>query len=470
MEYIRRYPRREEAPGMNHRNHRGLRVLIIVQNLPVPLDRRVWLECQALTAQGYAVSVICPKGPGDPPFEELDGVAIHKYAPAPEAKGLMGFVVEFVYSWVRTALLSLRVRRERGFDVIQACNPPDTYWLLALLWRPFGVRFVFDHHDLNPELFISRFGAPSTLGARVQFRTLLWLERRTYRAADRSISTNGSYKHVAVTRGGLAPESVTIVRSGPDTRAMRPIYPADAARAGADHLLVYLGIMGPQDGVDQALLVIDELVHRRGREGVHAVLMGFGDCLEDLRALCTRLGLDEHVRFPGRVGPDTIAEYLSAADVGLCPDLKTPLNDLSTMNKTMEYMAYALPSVSFDLKETRVSGGDSALYVSSGDIVAFADAVEALLDDPQRRAVLGRAARERVSTELDWQAQAQAYVGVFDDLFGIGPNEKHWPLVARPAEAYARPGVRYVDLDNEAEFESFLAARGASSRDLGIDG
>jgi glycosyltransferase involved in cell wall biosynthesis len=308
----------------------GLRVLIIVQNLPVPLDRRVWLECQALTAQGYSVSVICPKGPGDPRYQELDGVAIYKYRPAPEAKGLGGFVFEFVYSWLRTAWLSVRVHRQRGFDVIQACNPPDTYWLLAWLWRARGVRFIFDHHDLNPELFLSRFGAPKGLGARIQYRALLWLERMTYRVADRAIATNGSYRRIAVTRGKIAPELVTIVRSGPDTSVMRPIYPPEGARAGATHLLVYLGIMGPQDGVDQALLVIDELVHRRGRDGVHAVMMGFGDCLDDLRALSTQLGLDDHVRFTGRVGPKAIAEYLSAADVGMCPDLKTPLNDLST--------------------------------------------------------------------------------------------------------------------------------------------
>jgi glycosyltransferase involved in cell wall biosynthesis len=447
---------------MGQNKHRGYRVLIIVQNLPVPLDRRVWLECQALTAQGYAVSVICPKGPGDPSFRVLDGVAIYQYKPAPEAKGLLGFVVEFAYSWMRTAALSVRVRRQRGFDVIQACNPPDTYWFLALLWRARRVRFVFDHHDLNPELFISRFGQPHTLAARIQYRGLLWLERKTYQVADRAIATNGSYKHIAVARGKLAPELVTVVRSGPDTRAMRPIYPPSGVREGAEFLLAYLGIMGPQDGVDQVLEVVDELVHRRGRTGVKAVLMGFGDCLEELRDQSRELGLESHVMFTGRVGPAKIAEYLSAADLGVCPDLKTPLNDLSTMNKTMEYMAYALPSVAFDLTETRVSGGDTAVYVPSGDIKAFADAVEALLDDPARRVALGRAARQRVSTELDWQAQAQAYVGVYDELFQITPDEGRrgrWPAVSRPAADYLREGERYVDLEDADAFDAFIAQR-----------
>jgi glycosyltransferase involved in cell wall biosynthesis len=440
------------------------RVLIIVQNLPVPLDRRVWLECQALRAQGYGVSVICPKGPGDPSYERIDGVHVYKYAPAPEAKGLLGFALEFAYSWLRTALLSLRVRRRHGFDVIQACNPPDTYWLLALLWRVRGVRFVFDHHDLNPELFISRFGRPTGLAGRLQLGGLVLLERSTYRVADRVISTNGSYKAVAQRRGGVPADRVTIVRSGPDTSVMRPVYPDPALRAGADHLLVYLGIMGPQDGVENILAVMDMLVRERGRTGVRAVLMGFGDCLEDLKRECTERGLDDHVMFTGRVGPDVIAPYLSSADLGLGPDLNTPLNNVSTMNKTMEYMAYGVPSVSFDLVETRVSAGDTGVFVPSGDISAFADAVESLLDDPERRVELGLAARRRVVAELDWKPQAEAYVGVYDDLLDRAPDASRleaWPYAARAQKDQASAASTYVDLDDEAELRRFLRERTA---------
>ncbi|HEU4807637.1 MAG TPA: glycosyltransferase family 4 protein [Homoserinimonas sp.] len=436
------------------------RVLIIVQNLPVPLDRRVWLECQALTAQGYRVSVICPKGPGDPAFQVIDDVAIYKYHPAPDAKGLAGFALEFSYSWLRTAMLSLRVRRQRGFDVIQACNPPDTYWLLARLWRMRGVKFIFDHHDLNPELFLSRFGEPTSVGQRAQYRGLLWLERMTFRSANRVISTNGSYKRIAQVRGGHQPHTVTVVRSGPDTTVMRPLYPDPGIRAGAEHLLVYLGIMGPQDGVEMMLDLVDELVHRRGRRGLRAVLMGFGDCLEELKARSHELRLDDHVLFTGRVGPDTIAQYLSAADVGIGPDQKTPLNDVSTMNKTMEYMAYALPSVSFDLEETRVSAGDTGILVRPGDLDAFATAVESLLDDPRQRIRLGRAARRRVASELDWQPQAQAYVGVFDELMGNEPDASRlarWPFAARSITD--GPAGAYVDLTDETEFERFIATR-----------
>lgn len=438
----------------------GPHILIIVQNLPVPLDRRVWLECQALVTRGYRVSVICPKGPGDPAFERLDGVDIYKYAPAPEAEGLLGFAWEFAYSWLRTALLSLKVRARGRFDVIQACNPPDTYWLLALLWRIAGVKFVYDHHDLNPELFRSRFGEPEGALKKIEYRVLLWLERRSFRTADHVISTNESYKKKAIERGGRMPEEVTVVRSGPDTEQMRPIYPDNPRRIDTVNL-VYVGIMGPQDGVDQVLHVMDELVHRRGRRGVTATLLGFGDCLAALKAETLELRLHDHVTFTGRVDRVQMAEYLSRGDIGVCPDLKTPLNDVSTMNKTMEYMAYALPAVAFDLEETVVSGADTVLYAPSGDIVAFADQIERLIDDRDLRTRMARAARERVAAVLDWRPQAEAYVGVYDALTG-----HH---VAGPAVpvATAVPGIdavgrRYVDLGDAAEFDRYLIGRGAS--------
>jgi glycosyltransferase involved in cell wall biosynthesis len=435
--------------------------LIIVQNLPVPLDRRVWLECQALVANGYEVSVICPQGSGDPSRQLIEGVHIYKYRPAPEARGLAGFAWEFLYCWLQTAWLSLTVWRRRRFDIIQACNPPDTYWLLARLWRPWGVKFVFDQHDLNPELFRSRFGEPKDLLRRLELRGLTWLERITYRTADRVISTNKSYKAIAVERGRLNPSEVTVVRSGPDTRAMRPIYPAIPGPKKKAFSLVYLGIMGPQDNVDLVLDVMERLVHKRGRNDVQATLLGFGDCLEDLRRRCTELDLDEYVTFTGRADRSMIADHLSVADVGLSPDLKTPLNDVSTMNKTMEYMAYALPSVSFDLVETRVSGRDSVIYVPSGDVDGFADAVELLLDDPALRLTMARRARARVAQELDWRPQARAYVGVFDDLSGQGQqvanDEVLGDEVSGPGDD--ERGRAFVDLTDADEFERFILER-----------
>jgi glycosyltransferase involved in cell wall biosynthesis len=452
MSRLRRSPARAAGSGPH--------VMIIVQNLPVPLDRRVWLECQALITRGYRVSVICPKGPGDPEFERLDGVDIYKYAPAPEAEGLLGFAWEFAYSWIRTALLSLRVRRRSGrFDVIQACNPPDTFWLLARLWRIAGVRFVYDHHDLNPELFRSRFGEPQGRLKKMEYRALLWLERRSFRTADHVISTNESYKAKAVERGGRRPDEVTVVRSGPDTAVMRPIYPESPRRIDTVNL-VYVGIMGPQDGVDQVLHVMDELVHRRGRRNVTATLLGFGDCLEDLKAEALTLSLRDHVTFTGRVDRVQMAEYLSRGDIGVCPDLKTPLNDVSTMNKTMEYMSYALPAVAFDLEETLVSGADTVLYAPSGDISAFTDQVERLIDDRELRVSMARAARERVGAVLDWRPQAEAYVGVYDAITGHHRDCAAVPVLDRLPDADPQ-GRRYVDLQDAEGFDRYVIDRGA---------
>ncbi|TQL69963.1 glycosyltransferase involved in cell wall biosynthesis [Nocardioides albertanoniae] len=425
-------------------------VLIIVQNLPVPLDRRVWLECQALVARGYEVSVICPKGPGDPGRQQISGVRIYKYLPAPQARGVLGYLLEFVYCWIRTALLANKVWRDRPFSIMQACNPPDTYWLLARIWKRRGVRFVFDQHDLNPELFLSRFGTPTSLSGRAQLAVLRWLEKQTYATADRVISTNESYRRIAITRGGIDPAHVTVVRSGPDTSVMRPMRPQvpEPGVSASRHTLVYLGIMGPQDGVDTVLEVMEELVHGRGRRDVDAVLMGFGDCLEDLERRCTELGLDDLVTFTGRAGSELIGRHLSAATIGLCPDLKTPLNDFSTMNKTMEYMAYALPSVSFDLVETRVSAEDAALFVPSGDVAAFTDAVESLLDDPELRVELALRARERAAKVLDWSPQSAAYVQVYDAMCAVGEA---------PAMV---DGFEYVDLDDPDALRQFVLTRG----------
>lgn len=432
---------------------RSPRVLIIVQNLPLRVDRRVLLEARTLVAAGYDVSVICPQGDGDKARQTIDGIAVYSYRPAPQARGLLGYLLEFVYSWIRTAALSVVVRRERGFDVIQACNPPDTYWALALLWRLRGVRFVFDHHDLNPELFRSRFGEPRGVASKAQYRGLLWLERRTFRSADRVISTNESYQEIAWRRGDVPREHTAVVRSAPDAARMRPIYSSgDDDRPG--HVLAYLGIMGPQDDVHITLEVMAELIQRRGRTDVRAVLMGFGDCLSELRQRCTQLGLDDVVTFTGRVGPKEIGEHLSRASVGLGPDRKTPLNDLSTMNKTMEYMAYAVVPVTFDLKETQRSLGGTGVVVPSGDIAAFADAVESLLDDEDRRVEMSLAGRQRIVEELDWVPQSQTYVGVFDQLL----RRRTRPTAPEESSSHDAFGRGYVRDD---ELEDFVRQRAA---------
>jgi glycosyltransferase involved in cell wall biosynthesis len=370
------------------------RVLIIVQNLPVPFDRRVWLECRALTEAGYEVHVVCPKAPGDPTHELVDGVMLHKYRPSPAGSGIVGYLVEYSHSFLMTAWLTSRAFRRKRFDVIQTCNPPDIFWALGLVFGSLtGSRFVYDQHDLCPELYASRFAG----GSRLAARALRVLERLNYRTADHVIATNNSYRNVAISRGGKAPSDVTVVRTGPD----------------AD-----LGVMGPQDGVDNVVRAAHEIVHRMGRDDIGFTIVGGGDCYDELVALRDELGLEDHVEFTGRVPDDVVAAVLSTADIGLSPDPLNPLNDVSTMNKTLEYMAFELPVVAFDLKETRVSAGPAAVYAEPNRVDSYAEAIVDLLDDEPRRRWMGSLGRQRIEQELAWSHQRGGYVAVYDRLLG----------------------------------------------------
>ncbi|MGH8823054.1 MAG: glycosyltransferase family 4 protein [Jiangellaceae bacterium] len=412
------------------------RTLIIVQNLPVPFDRRVWLECQALTAAGYDVTVVCPKGKGDPAHEVLEGVTLLKYGPYAPGGSALGFVLEYAYSFLATARLVLRARRQGRFDVLQACNPPDIFWPIARwLRRRDGSRFVFDHHDLCPELYDSRFPQ----GGRLPRRGLLALEKATFRTADHVVATNASYAEIAVRRGGKSPVDVTVVRTGPDPERLRRKAAVPELRRGRRHLVAYIGVMGPQDGVDLAVRAAAHVVHDLGREDVAFTFMGAGDCYDEIVALRAELGLQEYVELPGRVPDDTVLDVLSTADVGLSPDPDNPLNDVSTMNKTMEYMAFELPVVAFDLKETRVSAGGAASYVSSGAVADYAQAIVKLLDDDDQRKVMGRVGRVRIEEELGWPHQRDAYVDVYDMLVGrtLASPAPRKQVIRPPAEVPA---------------------------------
>ncbi len=399
-------------------------VLIIVQNLSVPTDRRVWMECRALVTAGFVVSVICPREADEPRTRLLDGVWIYTYQPPAATSGFASYVAEFAYCWLRTALLSLRVLRRQGFDVIQTCNPPDTYWLLGLLYKPLGKRFVYDQHDLCPEVYEARFGRRGPL-----HRALLLLERATYVVADHVISTNRSYREIALGRGRRRPEDVSVVMSSPDPDLMHPGDPDPTLRAGRRHLCCYLGIMGPQDGVDRLLRAIDHYVHELGRDDCHFALLGFGDSLPGLRALAAELGLLPWVTFTGRVGPDEIRRHLSTAAVGVAPDPMCEFNHRSTMNKTLEYMAHAVPVLAFALHETQRVVGDAGVFVGEDDDAAFARALAALLDDEEARAAMGRRGRARIEGALSWRHQAETYVDVFRALTAPAPAAERKSIV-----------------------------------------
>jgi glycosyltransferase involved in cell wall biosynthesis len=389
------------------------RVLIIVQNLPVPFDRRVWLECHALVSAGYRVAVVCPKGSGDPGYEVIDTVELYKYRPYAPGGSNLSFAAEYVYSFLATTWMALKARRSGRFAVIQACNPPDIFWPLAMAFRALeGTRFVFDHHDLCPELYESRFPE----GPKLPYKGLRALERRTHRAADHVISTNDSYRKIAMARSGKRPADVTVVRTGPDPQRLRRGQAYPELRRGRRFLAAYIGVMGPQDGVDIIVQAASILVHELGREDIAFTLIGSGDCYRDLVALRDELGLAGHVEFTGRAPDELVSRILSTADVGLSPDPKNPLNDVSTMNKTMEYMAFELPVVAFDLRETRLSAGDAALYVKPNDVHDYAAAIAAFMDDEPQRARLGKLGRARVEQELAWSHQERAYLGVYERL------------------------------------------------------
>jgi len=393
------------------------KILIIVQNLPVPFDRRVWLEATTLTAAGYGVSVISPKGKYgsfQSSHEILEGVYIYRYPAPPEASGILGYVIEFAYCWIMTAFLSLRVWVTRGFDVIHACNPPETYFLLALLYKLAGVRFVFDHHDLSPEMYVAKGGDPAGL----LYRGLLWLERQTFRAADVIVTTNLSHKEIAMTRGDVDAERIFIVRSGPDFGRLQVLPPEPALKSGFPFLACYLGEMCPQDGVDYLLRAVKILVGELGRHDVKFVLVGGGPALAGLRELKSGLGLDQIVEFTGRVSDHLLCRYLSTADICLDPDPYTEWADKSTMNKIMEYMAFGKPVVAFDLKENRYSAREAAVYATPNDVREFASLIAELLDDEQRRKKMGAYGSARVRSELAWSYSAPnllaAYKTVLD--------------------------------------------------------
>ncbi len=394
---------------------RAKRVLIIVQNLPVPFDRRVWLECKALVAAGYDVSVVCPKGKNDPSYEVIDTVRLYKYRPYAPGGSKLSFIAEYVYSFLATAWKTLLARRRGRFAVMQACNPPDIFWPIGIALRlADGTKFVFDHHDLCPELFQSRF--PD--GPRLPYRGLLALERRTHRTADHVISTNDSYRDIAIRRSGKAPADVTVVRTGPDPKKLSRGPQDPAQKRGRRFLAAYIGVMGPQDGVDIVVRAADIVIHDMGRDDIAFTLIGSGDCFDELVALRDELKLGGHVEFTGRAPDELVKKILSTADAGLSPDPKNPLNDVSTMNKTMEYMSFELPVVAFDLRETRVSAAAAAVYVTPNDVHEYAKAIVDLMDDEDTRALLAKIGRARVEDELAWPHQERAYVGVYDQLTG----------------------------------------------------
>jgi glycosyltransferase involved in cell wall biosynthesis len=391
------------------------RVLIIVENLPVPLDRRVWLEATTLVNAGYQVSVISPMGRGwTKPYEVIEGVHIYRHAEPPEAhSGAMAYAREYgqaMWHWFRLARV---VWRERGFDVIQGCNPPDLIFLVALWYRLWGVRYLFDHHDVCPELFEAKFGKRGLL-----YRVMLIWERMTFATASVSIATNDSFREIAIRRGRMKPADVFVVRSAPKTDLFELRPPKPELKRGKAILLGYVGVIGQQEGMDLLVLAVEHLVRKLGYADIHVSIVGFGSYLPELKADVTARGLDDWFTFHGALYNDQLLDVLNTADIGVSPDPKNPMNDISTMNKIMEYMTLEKPVVQFDLKEGRASAEGASVYAVPNDPLDFAARIAALIDDPVARERMGKAGRERVLTRLSWEHSVPHLLAAYDRIFG----------------------------------------------------
>jgi glycosyltransferase involved in cell wall biosynthesis len=390
----------------------GRRILIIVENLPVPFDRRVWQEARALRDAGARVTVICPATKEFPRRRErLEDIDIFRHPMPEEGARLVGYLSEYIAALFWETVLAWRVFFNGGFDAIHACNPPDLIFLVGAPFKLLGKKFVFDHHDINPELFEAKFGKQGLL-----WRGLRFMERLTFATADMSIATNESYKAIATSRGGMDPAKVTVVRSAPDLRKVQRAPPNARWRNGRRFLVGYVGVMGEQEGIDLLLDAVGALV-ARGRTDVQFCLIGSGSSLADLRARCNRMGLDPYVTFTGRAPDADLFEMLSTADVCVNSDRVNPMNDKSTMNKIIEYMAFGKPMVQFEVVEGRFSAGESSLYARPNDPIDMADKIEQLLDSEDERARMGALGLARVASDLAWEHQAPKLVAAYARLF-----------------------------------------------------
>lgn len=389
------------------------RVLIIVENLPSPFDRRVWQEATTLRDAGYLVSIICPTGKGyERRFETIDGIDIHRHPLPLEAEGALGYVMEYGAALFWEMRLALKVLFGRGFDVIHACNPPDLIFLVGSVFKLFGKKFIFDHHDINPELYEAKFGRRDLF-----YKLMVAAERLTFQTADVSIATNESYKRIAIERGGMTPDRVFVVRSGPKLDRLRIVPPVDALRNGRDHLVGYVGVMGKQEGIDLLLEAVRYILFDLKRSDIQFGIVGGGTSLDEMKALSTTMGVAPFVTFTGRVPDDELLAMLSTADVCVNPDVANAMNDASTMNKIMEYMALGKPIVQFDLTEGRFSARGSSLYAEKNDPHDLGRKIVALIDDPARRAAMGAIGRARIENELEWRYEAPKLLAAYDAAF-----------------------------------------------------
>ena len=386
-------------------------ILIIVENLTVPLDRRVWQEARTLHEAGYTVSVVCPKGGKyTKPYELLEGIHVFRHPLPIEADGAFGYALEYSWALAWEFALSVKAYWNVGFDVVQACNPPDLLFLIGGFWKYLlGKRFVFDHHDINPELFEAKFNKKGRF-----HKLLLWLERLTFKTADVSIATNETFKDIAVNRGGMDADKVFIVRSVPDLTRFKRLAPAHELKNGRKFLAGYVGIMGAQDGVDLLIEAMDDLVNAKGRRDIQCAIVGSGTELPNLQRMTKEKGLEDYVTFTGFLSGEPLLKAFSTFDIGVIPDPKNTYNDKISMNKVFEYMSLGIPFVSFDLIEGRKASGDAALYAGNNDPKELAGKMVKLFDDADLAGALSEEGRARARLLLKWENERARLLAAYD--------------------------------------------------------
>lgn len=393
----------------------GSRVLMLLENGSYIGDTRVKNEASALIANGFQVSVICPRPGKRPWFEVVGGVRVYRYPQPPRGSGLLGYVLEFGYAMLATILLTFIVLLREGFDIIHAHCPPDTFALIGGFYKLFGKGFVFDHHDLSPEMYYyARF---KDGGNRLVFRALVFFEKLSCRLADLVIATNESYKKIEMERGGVPEERIAVVRNGPDLGRLKIVPPDSELRKRARYLLGYVGGMGPQDGLDHLLRAAHHMVYELEVKDFLCVIIGRGSVLPFLRNLAEELALDNHVWFTGYLPDEDMIRYLSTSDICVDPDPSNPFNDRCTMIKMMEYMALGKPIVAYDLPEHRVTADGAAAYASPNDEADFARQIVALMRDPDKRGEMGGIGRQRIERELAWEHQAKDLIEAYSKSF-----------------------------------------------------
>ena len=388
------------------------KILIIVENLPVPFDTRVWQEATTLAANGYTVSVICPTGKGyDKEEETLEGVHIFRHKLPPEGNGAVGYAREYGSALRAELRLAKKIYKEIGFDVIHGCNPPDDIYLVASFFKKYGVRYVFDHHDICPELFEAKFGSTKSL----LYKSQVWLERQTYRHCTFAFVTNESYRKIAIERDKMPPEKVIVLRSGPRLERMRILPPDPSIRRGYPYVVGYVGVIGQQEGIEYILQAAQYT--KQHENNVFWGIVGGGPHWEALKKQASDMGLDDCVEFTGRVDDETMLRYLNTADVCVNSDTYNAMNDKSTMNKVLEYMALGKPIVQFDLTEGRFSAQEASLYAKRNDAVDMAQKIQELLQDPEKRAHMGAYGRNRILNELSWEKTSKALLEGYEKFF-----------------------------------------------------